>query len=77
MQDPISRSDFDRLEGKIDRLADYVWRGNGKEPLTVRMDRIETSHANDLRRRTWFSRTVLGAAVTSAAASLWAWMGAR
>lgn len=77
MSDPITRDDFDRLEGKVDKIADYVWRGNSRDPLTVRMDRIERAQDSDVRRRTWFSRTIVGAALTSTVAAMAAWMGGR
>jgi len=60
MQDQL-----DRIEAKVDRMEDYIWRGNGREALTVRMDRIEQTE----RKRTWWARTWAGAAVAALVAS--------
>ena len=66
----MTQEQLDRIEGKLDRIEDYVWRGNGKEALTVRMDRIEQTE----RRRTWWARTWAGATVVALIGSAAAWI---
>lgn len=65
----MSQEQFDRIEAKVDKIADYIWRGNGTPPLTVRMDRIEQLE----HKRTWWARTWAGAAVVALVASIASW----
>lgn len=62
MQDQL-----DRIEAKVDKLSQYVWLGNGKPPLTVRMDRIEQAES----KRVWWNRTWATAAIGAVVVSLW------
>ena len=58
---------LDRIETKVDKISDYIWRGNGVPPLTVRMDRLEGVE----RKRVWWTRTWATAAVGAIAISAW------
>jgi len=63
----VSDQQLDRIESKVDDIADYVWRGkDGREPLTVRMDRVEQA----TERREFWAKTWAGAAVTGVVTAL-------
>ena len=54
------------LTGKVESM-DTLLRGNGKTGLILRVDRMEQTD----KRRTWIIRTVLGAVLTLAVATVW------
>ena len=64
---------IDRMCRQVDEMHSKLFVGNGQPSLMVRVDRLEQSED----RRVWLQRTVVGAALGSVVASLWALFGGR
>lgn len=64
---------IDRMAKQVEEMHAKMFVGNGQPSWSVRLDRLE--QAED--RRVWLQRTVLGAAVCSMVASVWALFGGR
>ncbi len=62
----MCKCEFASVHAKLDRMDEAI-RGNGKPGIQLRLDRLETSHANR-SRVLWL---VVGAAVTLVVSAVW------